>query len=71
MSLMRPGTMPDDEPTSLTHAAFLIEREGFERDFERFLVSLATPADARRQEALETIRRLGAIGRRLRAQGVL
>lgn len=65
------GHSPAPGITSLAHAAFIAERDFFERDFERFLTSLATPIEARRAEALETIRRLGAIGERLRAQGVL
>jgi hypothetical protein len=64
------AVMPDD-PTSFTHAAFLSELELFEREFERFLTRPATPVEARRAGALETIRRLGAIGIRLRTQGVL
>lgn len=65
------AVMPNSEPTSLAQEAFRGQREAFEREFEQFLTSLATPVEARRQEAIETIQRLGEIGGRLRKQGVL
>lgn len=65
--------MPEElpEPRSLAQEAYRGQRDIAERDFERFLTNPATPIEARRQEAIETVRRLGAIGRRLRAQGAL
>ena len=58
------------DSVSLAQEAFRYERDLFERDFERFLTS-RTPVESRRSDAIETIRRLGAIGERLHAQGVL
>lgn len=40
---------------SLAQAIFVARREEFKRDFERFLTSLATPADARVEEGRRTI----------------
>lgn len=63
--------MDADEPTSFQHASILADRDRFEERFEAFLVSLETPVEARRAVAIDTIRRLGAMGRRLRGQGIL
>ena len=60
-----------DESKSLAQEAFRWQRALFEQQFEEFLVSLATPIDARRQEAEATVRRLCEVSGQLRDQGVL
>lgn len=63
--------MDNDDPTSFSHAQYLLDRAEFERKYEQFLVSLTTPVEARRKEAIETTNRLCEIEERLRRQGVL
>jgi hypothetical protein len=59
------------EPSSFAQAIFQIRRDAFLTLFEEFLASPATPAEARRVEALETEDRLSAIVDRLKAQRVI
>jgi hypothetical protein len=63
-------SVPDTrEPTSFADNDFLDDRARFEGEFERFLTSLATPVESRRQRAIETVNRLGDIGRRAFSDG--
>lgn len=50
---------------SFAQAIFVARREEFLRDFERFLTSLETPADARVVEGQRTLDRLREVFERL------
>ena len=50
---------------SFAQAIFVARREEFQRDFERFLTSLETPADARVNEGQRTVDGLHEVFERL------
>jgi hypothetical protein len=60
-----------DDPRSFEHALFLTKRAQFLAAFEQFLVSMSTPLEARRHEAMETEDQVSAIVDRLKAMRVI
>ena len=60
-----------DGPTSFAHALLLEQRARFLLAFEQFLVSSATPVEARRYEAKRTEDQISDILDRLKAQRII
>ena len=53
--------MAENDPQSLTQEIFRGYRSEFEYQFRRFLTNPATPAPARREEAIATVAQLATI----------